>query len=217
MVLGIGHQRGGAQRVADLVDVAALEVLEHRNGAHPEGGAPVRRHAGVDAPAAVVLTIAINGRLGARVGPRGAEPPCDWRCGGRTSSVRATPATARAPSRGRRPLSARAPCAGSSSARQAGAGAPRAAAVAGGGERSDALQARAAHHAGPLPASNSAANWAPIMKRRKKRSVLPGTTSMNDPNVVARTTAGGIPRARPDRARPAPFASGRPRARLRLR
>ena len=55
VVLGIGHQRGGAQRVADLVDVAALEVLEH--GDRPDGEvlAPVRRHPGVRPPAAVAL------------------------------------------------------------------------------------------------------------------------------------------------------------------
>ena len=49
VVLGIGHERRRPQRVADLVDVLALEVLEHRHGPHDEVVAPVRRLAGVDA------------------------------------------------------------------------------------------------------------------------------------------------------------------------
>ena len=53
--LGIGHQRGGAQRVADLVDVAALEILEHRDGADRELRAPVGRPSGVGPPAAGAL------------------------------------------------------------------------------------------------------------------------------------------------------------------
>ena len=55
VVLGIGHQRGGAQRVADLVDVAALEVLEHRHRPDGEVLAPIGRHPGVRPPAAVAL------------------------------------------------------------------------------------------------------------------------------------------------------------------
>jgi hypothetical protein len=42
-VLGVGHQRRGPQRVPDLVDVLALEVLEHRDRADCEAVAPVRR------------------------------------------------------------------------------------------------------------------------------------------------------------------------------
>ncbi len=49
-VFGVGHERRRAERVADLVHVLALEVLEHRDVADEKVVPPVRRLAGVDAP-----------------------------------------------------------------------------------------------------------------------------------------------------------------------
>src|ERR1700752_680255 len=52
-VLGIGHERRCAERVPDLIDVLAFEVLEDGDRSDGEIHPPVRWHAGVDAPAAV--------------------------------------------------------------------------------------------------------------------------------------------------------------------
>ena len=52
VVLGAAHQRCGAERVTDFVDVTALEVLEDRDRADGEVNPPVGRHPGVDAPPA---------------------------------------------------------------------------------------------------------------------------------------------------------------------
>ena len=105
MVFGAGHQRRGAERVADLVDVPALEVLEHGNGADREVDSPVRRHAGVHAPAAVgldqrdqLVDLGALGRVRAALGGDAVGVAAVER-----SQLRATPARARGSSRRRRP------------------------------------------------------------------------------------------------------------------
>ena len=83
-VLRVGHQRRRPQGVPDLVDVAALEVLEH--GHRPDGEvlAPVRGHPGVRPAAAVALDhrdkpieLGALGGVRACAGPR--SPRSSWR------------------------------------------------------------------------------------------------------------------------------------------
>ncbi len=56
-VLGVGHERCGPQRVAHLVDVLVLEVLEDRYRPHQELVAPIGRGAGVDTAPRVGLDV----------------------------------------------------------------------------------------------------------------------------------------------------------------
>jgi hypothetical protein len=57
VILGIGHQRGRAQGVADLVNVLVLQVLEDGHLTDEEVVAPVGGGAGVDPPAGVRLHV----------------------------------------------------------------------------------------------------------------------------------------------------------------
>ena len=89
VVLGVGHERGRAQRVADLVDVLGLEVLEDRDRPDEEVLAPVGRQAGVDASVRVGADVGEQSvdlgfllRVGARLQPdvRGVVPVVGVEC-----------------------------------------------------------------------------------------------------------------------------------------
>jgi len=140
------------------VDVAALQVLEDRDGADGEVLAPVGRHPGVGAAVAVALDhrdkpveLGALGSVRAALGADGGAVN-----GGRRRRAEATRARALRPQQRPRP--------------------PRTGSQANAGPGFEQAHATAASHAAPRPASSSAASCTPIMKRRKKRSRCQGTT-----------------------------------------
>ena len=170
-VLGVGHERGGAQRVAHLVDVLALEVLEHRDRADEEVLAPVRGQAGVDPALRVGVDVGeqpVDLRPLLRVGVRlqadvrrvvavvGVE-----RVQAGASTM--TSATMHRPATRPRP-------AGSDAQPRRPSGKRRRA----------ASSTRRPRSTTPMPASRSPESCTPIWKRRMKMSLLPGTMRYSD-------------------------------------
>ena len=173
-VLGVGHERRRAQRVADLVDVLALEVLEHGHRADEEVLAPVGRRAGVDAAPRVgahvgeqlvdlrvLLRVGLGlqadvgrvvGVVGVQVAP-GRREHDDQRHDAQPGDD-AAPGRFAAPSRG--------------GPREAGA--------------THARRGRAARGTTmPMPASRMPESCTPIWKRRMKMSLLPGQDVVERP------------------------------------
>ncbi len=98
-VLGIGHERRRAQRVPDLVDVLALQVLEDGHRPDQEVVAPVGRRSGVDAAPGVRAHVGqqlvdLRVLLRVRLRPAGR---CSSRCGRRRCPCCSRPVEARPP------------------------------------------------------------------------------------------------------------------------